>query len=241
MQIIIVRHAEPDYAKDSLTEKGFAEADFLAERLSKLDVKDFYCSPLGRAVDTARPTLEATKRTAVTLDWLREFTAKVIDPATNKERIPWDLMPKYLAENPQLFDKDNWINTGIMQSGNLREKYTEVCQALDELIAKYGYVHDGDVFKVEKESTDTIVLFCHFGLECVLLSHILNVSPVVLWHGFAVLPSGVTTLVTEEREQGIAYFRCNGLGDLSHLYAKGEPASFAARFCEVYSDESQRH
>ena len=56
----------------------------------------------------------------------------------------------------------------------------------------------------------------------------------VLWHGLCALPTGVTTVVTEERQQGIASFRIIGFGDLSHLYAAGETPSFAARFCECY-------
>ena len=53
MKILIVRHADPDYSVDSLTKKGWREAEYLAERLSKLKVKDFFVSPLGRAKDTA--------------------------------------------------------------------------------------------------------------------------------------------------------------------------------------------
>ena len=49
MKILIVRHADPDYSVDSLTKKGWREAEYLAERLSKLKVKDFFVSPLGRA------------------------------------------------------------------------------------------------------------------------------------------------------------------------------------------------
>ena len=32
MNLIFIRHAEPDYTIDSLTEKGFKEAALLAER-----------------------------------------------------------------------------------------------------------------------------------------------------------------------------------------------------------------
>ena len=74
-----------------------------------------------------------------------------------------------------------------------------------------------------------------------MLSHLMNISPMPLWHHFCALPSSVTTLVTEEREKGIAVFRCLSFGDLSHLYAHDEEPSFAARFCEVYDDFSQRH
>lgn len=64
MKILIVRHADPDYSVDSLTKKGWREAEYLAERLSKLKVKDFFVSPLGRAKDTASLTLKKMQRTS---------------------------------------------------------------------------------------------------------------------------------------------------------------------------------
>ena len=60
-----------------------------------------------------------------------------------------------------------------------------------------------------------------------------------LWHGFVAPPASVTTIYTEEREQGIASFRVQSFGDISHLYAKDMEPSFAARFCECYEDESR--
>ena len=47
MKLLIVRHGDPDYTVDSLTEKGWKEAGFLSERLARLDVKEFFVSPLG--------------------------------------------------------------------------------------------------------------------------------------------------------------------------------------------------
>ena len=47
--------------------------------------------------------------------------------------------------------------------------------------------------------------------------------------------------LTEERRKGIASFRMLSFGDLSHLYVHGEVPAFAARFCEVYENENERH
>ena len=55
MKLLIIRHGDPDYSIDSLTETGWKEAAMLVPRLEKLDVKAFYVSPLGRARDTAGP------------------------------------------------------------------------------------------------------------------------------------------------------------------------------------------
>ena len=79
MRILLVRHAEPDYARDSLTPKGRREAELLSRRLCRLDVKAFYVSPLGRAQDTAAYTLSKVNRTAETLPWLAEFRGRCYD------------------------------------------------------------------------------------------------------------------------------------------------------------------
>lgn len=241
MRLLFIRHAEPDYTIDSLTEKGFREASLLRDRLVKLNIRYFYCSPLGRARDTAKPTLEAYGKSAEICDFLREFNGHAVNPETGEERGPWDLLPAFVAKDDRYFDKTAWLGTPYFGSGTVKEKYDGVCRGIDDILARHGYIHDGAFFRVEKENTDTLAFFCHFAVECVILSHLLHMSPVPLWQGFVALSSSVTTLNTEEREQGIASLRCSGFGDLSHLYAADEPASFAARFCEVYSNFDERH
>ena len=80
MRILIVRHADPDYDIDSLTDTGWKEAELAADYLSKINVKAFYVSPLGRAQDTAGCTLKKMDRQAETYDWLREFDAQINRP-----------------------------------------------------------------------------------------------------------------------------------------------------------------
>ncbi len=128
-----------------------------------------------------------------------------------------------------------------MREGAVKEEYQWVTNQLDLLLQHHGYQRDGYFYQVINGNNDTIVLFCHFGLECVLLSHLLNVSPMVLWHGMCAAPSSVTTVVTEERRKGIASFRLLQFGDISHLYFHGEEPSFAARFCECYDNQWERH
>lgn len=70
MKLMIVRHGDPDYIHDSLTEKGKREAELLSKRLAKMDIQEFYQSPLGRAQLTASYTLHEMHREAETLDWL---------------------------------------------------------------------------------------------------------------------------------------------------------------------------
>jgi len=60
-----------------------------------------------------------------------------------------------------------------------------------------------------------------------------------LWHGTCAAPSSITTLATEERQQGIASWRMTGFGETPHLALEGIDPSFHARFCECYSDDTR--
>ena len=240
MKLLIVRHADPDYSIDSLTETGWKEAALLALRLKKEDVRAFYCSPLGRARDTASLTLKAMNRQAEILPWLREFAPKV-DKPNRKNGVAWDWLPQDWTGDDIFYDKDRWHRGKCLKEAGVGEEAAWVAEGVDTLLAKHGYRREGNLYRAENANEDTVILFCHFGVECVILGHILNISPMQLWQGTCAAPSSVTVLRTEERREGIAYFRMSTFGDTSHLYAGGMEPAFSARFCETYANESQRH
>ena len=239
MRIMIIRHAEPNYAIDSLTERGWQEARMLVPRMEKIDVKNFYVSPLGRARDTASFTLKAKGVEEVILPWLREFAPKVKIPERKSLSVAWDWLPKDWTPEKRFFDREKWCEPEPFASCGVPEENAWVCQELDKLLETHGYVRENDYYRAVQPNEDTIVFFCHFGLECVLLGHLLNLSPMALWHGTCAAPTSVTTIYTEERREGIAYFRMSAFGDTSHLYAAGWEPSVAARFCETYCNGKQ--
>ena len=77
MRILFIRHGDPDYVNDTLTEKGHREAALLAEHIQSLHPGTCYVSPLGRARKTAEYSLKRLGCTAQTLEWLREFPARI--------------------------------------------------------------------------------------------------------------------------------------------------------------------
>lgn len=239
MRIILIRHGDPDYVNDSLTEKGIREAKLLAKRVAKWEnVTQFYCSPLGRAQKTASYSLEAVGREAITHDWMREFTYFIDDPITGRHGVPWDLMPHYWTEIPEMYDKEAWKTTELYRSNDdLLPAYSGVCKGLDDLLASYGYTRHHNYYLTvpeKKETEDTIVIFCHLGVTCMMLSHLLGISPVPLLHGFYLAPTSVTILASEERMEHNAIFRVQVMGDTSHLLAGGEPVSHAGYFTEPF-------
>ena len=238
MKLIFIRHGDPNYAIDSLTEKGWREAHLLADRVTKWDVDYFYCSPLGRARDTAKETLSRMGRTAEICDWLQEFAIGAYDPGrTGTRPIPWDYFPRYWTENPNFYTKDRWTEAECYDVDHVRRCYEQVTGAFDELLLRHGYRREGGLYRVERPNTDTLVFFCHLGSQFVLLSHLLGVSPVLLWQGAFVHPTSVTVACSEEREPGAAVFRVKRIGDISHLYVAGEAPSDSGFFEEIRSHD----
>ena len=124
MRLLFIRHGDPDYENDTVTEKGKREVELLAKRAESLELGNCFVSPLGRARDTASPSLKRTGKTAETLDWLEEFPAKIdlnkvphlikAYPDTKTEggrylpRIIWDVVPvediiTYIFREAQFF------------------------------------------------------------------------------------------------------------------------------------------
>ena len=237
MKLLLIRHGDPDYENDSLTPTGRLEAEYLSERIAPLPVREYYVSTMGRALATAEPTLRKAGREAVPCDWLREFAIPIERP--DKEglyHIPWDWLPQHWLADPILLDPCRWHEHPVFARSEVRSAYDRVTAAFDEVLAAHGYRRDGLLYRAERPNADALVFFCHLGLSCVLLSHLMHCSPMVLWHGLAPAPSSVTPVVRAERRPGIVSFRASAIGDVSHLAVHGQPPSFSARFCEIYGN-----
>ncbi len=260
MRLLFIRHGDPDYVNDTLTEKGHKEASLLADIIENYRIDEVYQSPLGRAKDTAAYSCKAMGKEPVTLDWLREFPAKVdpnlsedvrkayenelkIDEATGKyqTRILWDVLPSYYMHHPELFDREGWRESELVKASDMPQVYDRVISAFDKFLADNGYVKEGMAYKVTENNDKTIAFYCHYGLTSLLLSRLWNVSPFVVWQYTALAPTSVTEVVTEERQKGIATFRTLRAGDVSHLRIGKEEPSFSARFCERFENEDERH
>lgn len=78
MKLIFIRHGEPNYELDTLTPKGWREAELLSDRVVRMEkVREYCCSPLGRARDTASLSMKRLGREAHIYDWLEEFNAGI--------------------------------------------------------------------------------------------------------------------------------------------------------------------
>ncbi|MBP3360709.1 MAG: histidine phosphatase family protein [Clostridia bacterium] len=230
MKILLIRHGEPDYSIDSLTEKGWFEAELLSRRLIKTKIDDFYCSPLGRAKDTSKAALHKLNRSAEILPWLREFSGAIPDPDTQEKRIPWDLEPSLWANEEIYYDRLAWMDGKLMKNGNVSEIYRETTAGIDELLSRYGMHRHGMIYRCDRPGEITVALFCHFAMAMTIISYLTGISAFILWHNFFMPASSVTTLVTETDRNDNMHFRCVQIGDTSHLYAVDEDMSLSGLY-----------
>ena len=250
MKLMIIRHGDPDYRNDSLTERGYRARDALTEYLKNIEISDVYVSILGRAKETIEKLLEAKGLPMKTCDWLQEFLVNIPEeewdesllkrPYRNGVYVGWDRLPSDWTSHEELFTIDGWRHVPGYDMPVLQDYYDEVCARFDETLASHGYVRDGYVYRAEEPNMDTVVFVCHFGLEGVLLSHLLNISPQVVWQMTLARPSSITTLITEEREEGIAIFRMAEFGATPHLSVAGIRPSDSGLFRECYKNDWQR-
>lgn len=100
--------------------------------------------------------------------------SRIPDPAKDAPRLScvWDWLPSDWTKEPRYYDKNLWYTTDVMAAANVGNAFLQVCGGLDHLLASHGYVREQGYYRAVTPNRNTIVLFCHFGLECVLLAHL---------------------------------------------------------------------
>lgn len=233
MRLLIIRHADPDYANDSLTPAGRLEAEALAERMVRQGVDQLYCSPLGRARETARYTAERVGKSPEVLDWTRELSHWRIDEKGLGRTCVWDVHGHTVRRLPSQPTRDDWHTHPPFDNEVFRSEFDSLGREADAFLARQGFKRDDRVYRVTRENRDRVALFCHGGLGLTLLSHLLDVPLPLMWAGFFMPPSSVTTVLFDERGDHVAVPRCIGLADVSHLYRAGlpvQPSGIRANF-----------
>jgi len=222
MRLYIIRHADPDYENNTITEYGHREAAALAERLGTEGIDRIYSSPMGRALDTMRYTAERLGMEATIMDWIQEIQATVVYPEEGRLGA-WDAPGEMVYASPLRLDDGGWASLPHLEQIGMKAKVDTVRADSDAFLASLGYRREEGRYAVQEANQLKIALFCHGGFGLTWLSHLLHVPPIIMWTGFWLPPSSVTTISFEQRSPLWAVPRCIGLGDVSHLYAAGLP------------------
>ncbi len=222
MRLYIIRHADPDYPNNTITPEGHLEAKALAKRLSSHGLDRIYVSPLGRALDTMRYTTDSLGMTYEVEDWTQELALKLED--TPYGRLShWDLPGEVIRSGSPLPTHDSWKEISYYQGTQSPETFERLKVHSDEFLKRQGFERVEGRYRILKHTEDRVAVFCHGGFGLTWLAHLLELPLALVWSGFWMPPSSVTTILFDERSKEWAVPRCIGFGDVSHLYAEGLP------------------
>eukprot|EP00727_Mastigamoeba_balamuthi_P009141 m51a1_g485 hypothetical protein (324) ;mRNA; r:221337-222865 len=234
MWLFFIRHGDPDYETNTLTERGVAEATALAQRLATLGITRILSSPSGRVMQTAGHASRALGLPVEQAPWLQE-PSHLQAPAAwangLEAAVVWDI-PGHLVHAA----RDEWRSEDWLA----REPYSSISGAadamqafasgLDGVLAEHGFEAQGARYRVAASSQrgreERVALFGHNGTVLLALAHLLRLPHPQVFSGFFASPTSVTTfhmdeLCRPEEEPKWATPRAMGVADVSHLYAAG--------------------
>lgn len=238
MRIVFIRHGEPDYENDCLTENGIVQAKATAERLLKENISGIYSSPMGRAKQTASFTAEKYGLDVKILDFMHEIdwgdvshTCGVACDSESKDGKecakleydghPWTLAFKLLTEQPEYISNSEWKNHHYFKDNVCMQYYQKISEGVDKFLLNFGLERKNDLYycaeEYEKNAEKTIALFAHGGSGSILISHVLNLPfPFVLTS----MPYGVCSVSVIELSKGMNNFaipRLELFNDMNHI------------------------
>lgn len=175
MRIIIVRHGDPDYEHDCLTDLGKIQAEAAAKRLMGEGIETIYSSSMGRAVETAKPFAELSGIGPIhQLDFMREIRYG-FEGALHSTGNPWIETDKMSAEDKEILDP-NWREIPFFKENIATVDVDMIAEEADKWMLELGYQREGEYYRNVREDNQehTVVLFCHGGSGTALLAHLLN-------------------------------------------------------------------
>jgi len=235
MLLYIIRHGDPIYDPDSLTERGKLQAAALAKRLARYGVDRIYTSPLIRAQQTAEPTCILLEKKAEILDWTSESLAWMDFSCEyapghrgwcfHTGNGPEELRgPEVEKLGKEWYKADYFSKNGI----RAEEGYKRLRTASDAFLASLGYEHDPDCarYKITNPTDERIAVFCHQGFGLSWLGILLDITLPVAWTNFDMSHSDLTVIQFPHHGSGYSIPKMLTLSNDSHLYAEGLPTRY---------------
>lgn len=203
MILYYIRHGQPNYEINCLTEQGKKQALLLSRRADLKDVEAVFSSPSRRAVQTAMPTANALGKEITVLDECDEDCAwsrfSMSTPSGDRWFYQNDVGIRALAK-AQDAGKVWWCDPifGEKTAENV-QWYRDFA---DEFMLSLGFKHDrqNNAYKCTGAKYKKVALFAHEGAGYAILSAITdipypNLTRLYNYH------TGVTTLLFDESKE----------------------------------------
>ena len=227
MLLYVVRHGEPDYSTDTLTELGWQHAEAVSNRMVAVGIEEIYSSPMGRARQTATPTSRRLSLPITIEPWAEELgkesqTAYPDGKMKNIFMVPTTLFAT--TENLNINMEDSFTQCPGLNDNGFISRYRYISDGVDDLIERHGYRrNDRGFYQAIAPNEKRIALFCHAGMMRVVVSHVFNIPFQIIGSTFQSWFTGVTLIrFPDDAEVGAEVApRLISYGDIGHL--QGNP------------------
>lgn len=221
MLLFYVRHGDPIYNPDSLTEQGLLQADALVERMKLCAPEKIFASSSNRAILTAKPTAEYFGQEIEILDWCneghawREFTV----PTEEGNRL-WAFHHNptkelFASEAVRKLDKE-WYKYEAFKDCDFEKGINRIRTETDNFMRSLGYIHKENGYIAEAPKYERVALFAHQGFGLAFLSCLLDIPYPMMSLRFDMGHSGMT--VIEFADEGFSIPRVLQLSNDSHIF-----------------------
>ena len=220
-EIVLVRHAEPEWVRGGLnvdnpplTDRGFEQARLLADRIVDEHFDEVLVSPLVRAMQTAQPYLTRTRRDLAVEPWLEEIRNPVWH-GTPEERAA----EAWRAEK-QKTSTDRW--TGLEGGEPVSDFVGRINVGCSLFLEERGVSRldtDLPVWTLRDDfvSGRRSLLVAHAGTNSVSLCHLLGLQPTPWeWERFVIGHASISVVRLLGLGDGVT-FSVSRLSDNEHL------------------------
>lgn len=227
MLLYIIRHGDPIYVTDTLTEKGAEQAQALKSRFSQ-GFDKIYSSPMGRARATAQPTCDMLGMSYQVEEWTSEWLSWVDMSVSDENGEDW-VFRKY---ERRMLETDwhrlgmRWYEDEVFSGLRVKEGYERIVKNSDDFIRRQGYRREGRHYFAERPNDERIAVFCHHGFGTTWISHLLNIPAPMLWPSFDITHTGVTILRFKSVADGFCAPVCLCYSDMSHILKSDMPTTY---------------
>ena len=199
MNIYFVRHGDPNYELDCLTEEGCKQAEKLAERVRNYKLDEVYYSPQGRAKQTGDYCMKYFDLKPIVKDWMRELEWGDLTGNAYSTASPWALTDEWLKTDHAYPAGDSWKKDERIINDRIIDDVETRIKEFDKFMAEQGLVRNGQGYEVTKKAEDkTIAIFCHGGLSSALVAHLLNIPFWTFVAQFSVALTEITLITIDE-------------------------------------------
>ncbi|MBP5210177.1 MAG: histidine phosphatase family protein [Clostridia bacterium] len=233
MLLYFIRHGDPIYDPDSLTELGRKQAAALAGRLGLYGLDEIYCSTSTRARQTAEPTCRKLGMEPVLLDWAsenhawREFAVPQPDGVSKN----WVFHTETYVD---LFNSpavralgDRWYEHEELRAFDFGRGIRRMQKEADGFLLSLGYRHDKEAggYVAEAYNNKRVALFAHQGVGLLFLSCVMDIPYPYFSTHFDFGHSSFTVIEFDNRsvkcKSVFTYPKILQLSSDAHLYKEG--------------------